>query len=76
MTCGGYAFQINKALEGDLSSIQYVEKKITSGAITLTFKNENYISAGSDCKVKQSIDGKTEYKIYDDEKYEMPVCSN
>lgn len=76
MTCGGCAFQINKALEGDLSSIQYAEKKITVGAITLTFKNENYNGTGSDCKVKESIEGKTEYKIYADEKHEKPVCSN
>lgn len=73
MTCGGCAFQINKALEGDLPSIQYLEKKMAAGAITLTFKNENY-GAGSDCKVKESIEGKTEYKIYADEKYEKEVC--
>lgn len=76
MTCGGCAFQINKALEGDLSSIQYVEKKISVGAITLTFKNENYVGKGNDCRVKKSIEGKTEYRIYADEKHEKPVCSN
>jgi copper chaperone CopZ len=76
MTCGGCIFSVKNALDGDSNSIGFSEKKVNVGTVTLKFKTGNYKGGETDCKIKKSIESKTEYTVFQDFEYKMPLCNN
>jgi hypothetical protein len=74
MTCAGCVFHVDKALDKDAKKINFSRKKLGVGMLDLTFKKEEYKEKETDCNVKNSIEGQTDYKLYFDQDYKRPVC--
>jgi copper chaperone CopZ len=74
MTCGGCIFSVVQALEKDAGKINFLKKDINVGTVKLIFEQEEYKGKATDCAVKNSIDSKTDYKVYLDHEYKNPAC--
>lgn len=74
MTCGGCILHVSTALDRNMKTIAYAQKKIGVGTLKLTFKRENYKDQETDCAIISAIESSTEYKVFYDEQFKSPAC--
>lgn len=74
MTCGGCIFHVKSALKNNVKSIGFSEQNIEVGIANLKFNKDGYKGKQTDCAVKSTIEGKTDYTVFYDKEYKKPVC--
>ncbi len=67
-------FHVDKALDKDAKKINFINKIIGVGNLSLFFKKDSYNGKNTDCAVQKSIEGQTEYKLYLDKGLKAPAC--
>ena len=74
MTCGGCILGVKIALK-KAEDVKFLEQNVSVGVANIKFNEKLYKGEETDCKVSKAIEKYTEYKVFLDETYKKPACT-